>query len=239
MEKRTECIVVGGLAANCWLYQYTDKPDRSPLTGEEKWPCAVIDPGEEAQLIFSRLNELHWIPHYIFLTHGHYDHLSALPDLLESCRSLCKAHYGEDSAITVKTGIHRLDSHYLGTNSPEEHRVDFAATGGDPAHVDALWKPLPEADMVFDDGDRAGPFTVLHLPGHSPGSVGYYDEEAGVIFTGDTLFNKGYGRTDLPGGSWDQIRKSIQKLFTMKTDTKAYPGHGPKTFIKANKWNFL
>jgi glyoxylase-like metal-dependent hydrolase (beta-lactamase superfamily II) len=180
----------------------------------------VIDPGDEAGAIISRLRELRWVPLYIFLTHGHFDHLMALPDLLEA--------FGKDA----KAGIHRLDAHYLGKDAMRHHRDSFAAAGGNPVYFDTLRISLDEADILFEEGDKAGPFRVLHLPGHTPGSAGFYDETNGILFSGDTLFRGDRGRTDLPGGNEEEIQKSLKRLFSMKSGTVVCPGHGPATTIK-------
>jgi len=210
--KKIDSIVVGDIGANCWLYALEDEPDNSG-----KQFCAVIDPGDEAVRIIARLKELSWFPRYVFLTHGHFDHLAGLPDLLE--------HYD----LTI--GIHRLDADYLGKNALSVHIHSFSAAGGDPAFVKALWKPLPDADILFEEGDTAGPFKVLHVPGHSRGSVCFYDEKNGVLFSGDTLFRANWGRTDLPGGNENQIYKSLARLLSMNRDIVVCPGHGPATTI--------
>ena len=219
MEKRIDFITVGDIGTNCWLYPIDDKADDAK-------PCIVIDPGDEAPLIISRLKENNWIPQFIFLTHGHYDHLAALPDLVESCES---GVFGK--SIVPKIGIHRLDAIYLGEKSLQLHRSCFIAAGGASSYIDKLWKPLPEADILFEEGSSTGPFSIIHLPGHTPGSVGFYDEKTAVLFSGDTLFKGNRGRTDLPGGNETQIMLSIKKLLLMKSDITVCPGHGPITSI--------
>jgi len=72
---------------------------------------------------------------------------------------------------------------------------------------------------------------VLHLPGHTAGSVGLWDQSAGVLFSGDTLFRGDYGRTDLPGGSEELIFASLRRLFAMDGGIQVCPGHGPATTI--------
>ena len=213
---KIEFVTVGIIATNCWLYPLED-------AGSGRRPCVIIDPGDDAASIVSRLKELNWRPVYIFLSHGHIDHLAALPDLLDA--------YGGDRGPLPKTGIHRLDAHCLGKNSLEVHRESFIAAGGNPAFVDSLWKPMPEADVFFEEGDTAGPFRILHLPGHTRGSVGFYDEKAGILFSGDTLFKGNWGRTDLPGGNEAEIRQSLKRLLSLDKDTVVCPGHGPATTI--------
>ena len=222
METTIDSIVVGDIQTNCWLYLLEDVP---ALHGKRF--CAVIDPGDEGAEIASRLQALNWIPRYIFLTHGHFDHLAGVPKLLEACE---KGAFG-DKLPLPKIGIHGKDAQYLGKNALAAHRSSFAAAAGNADYVNALWQPLPEADIIFDEGDKAGPFTVLHVPGHTPGSVCLYDEKTGTLFTGDTLFQQGYGRTDLPGGNWNQLQQSLKRLFAMKGETNVYPGHGEATTI--------
>jgi len=228
METKIDSIVVGDIQTNCWLYATEDAPDRAG-----KKSCIVIDPGDEAEVIVSRLQKLNWFPVYIFLTHGHFDHLAGLPDLLDACR---KGAFG--SGPLPKTGIHRLDAHYLGKGALSVHRGSFSAAGGSPAYVDALWKPLPDADTLFEEGDAAGPFRVLHIPGHSPGCVGFYDEKINVLFSGDTLFRGDCGRTDLPGGNQKQLQQSLKRLLSMDGEIIVCPGHGEATTIKEELTTF-
>ena len=222
MEKNIDNVVVGDIQTNCWLYALDDAADSSG-----KRLCAVIDPGGNAELIVSRLAQLNWVPRYILLTHGHYDHSAGLPELLAASEKSA----GGDTPLP-QIGIHRQDAHCLGENSLATHRASMAAAGGSPAYVDALWQPLPEADILFEEGDTVGPFKVLHVPGHTAGSVCYYDEKAGILFTGDTLFQGDHGRTDLPGGNMDQLRQSLKRLLSMKGETLVCPGHEETTTIK-------
>jgi glyoxylase-like metal-dependent hydrolase (beta-lactamase superfamily II) len=76
-----------------------------------------------------------------------------------------------------------------------------------------------------------GPFKVLHLPGHSPGSAGFLLEQEKILLSGDTLFRAGIGRTDLPGGDWPALQKSLDRLLSMDPAIVVYPGHGPLTTI--------
>ena len=224
MTKKIDCISVGDIETNCWLYLLESELTDSGENNSQS--CIIIDPGDEAHLILKRLKELNWIPSNIFLTHGHFDHLSALPKLLVE---LQKTFAG----LRPKIGIHRKDAHYLGKNSLAVHQASFASVGGNPAYVETLFNALPEADILFEEGDTAGPFKVLHLPGHTPGSVGFFDEKGDILFSGDTLFNGDWGRTDLPGGSEAQIKQSLRRLLSLKGKIMVLPGHGPASTIEA------
>ncbi|MDR2020315.1 MAG: MBL fold metallo-hydrolase [Treponema sp.] len=204
-------VIVGEIATNCWIV---------PLDGESGG-CALIDPGADPQTIIARLQRQGYRPVYILLTHAHFDHIAALPDLAAS--------YGG-----VEIAIHREEAGRLGPESHEIHRRDFAAAGN-VSYVDSLWKPMPPPTRLLAEGDRIGPFKVLHLPGHSPGSSGFLLEEEKLLFSGDTLFKAGIGRTDLPGGDWDTLRRTLERLFAMDGDIRVHPGHGPVTTIGGEK----
>jgi len=78
-------------------------------------------------------------------------------------------------------------------------------------------------------------FEIINTPGHTPGSICLYFPEEKVLFSGDTLFRMGYGRTDLPGGNMSQLITSLDHLFTLPSDTRVFPGHGDFTTISAEK----
>jgi glyoxylase-like metal-dependent hydrolase (beta-lactamase superfamily II) len=214
MERIIECLTVGGISTNCWIYS---------LPAEEG-ACAVIDPGDEAPRIAALVRELNLYPKYLLLTHGHFDHLAALPDLAAAFQ----APGGENRPLVV---IHNDDACYVGKGAFGIHRESMTAAGGSDGYVRSLWKPMPEADILLSGGDVIGPFRTIHLPGHTPGSVGYLDEEAGVLFSGDTLFCGDYGRTDLPGGDFAKLVSSLKKLFALEGNVHVCPGHGPPTTI--------
>ena len=93
-----------------------------------------------------------------------------------------------------------------------------------------------EAEELGDEIAVCGiRFRVLHTPGHTRGSVCYYDAENGILFSGDTLFCAGFGRMDLYGGSPAQMRTSLRSLFELPEDTQVCCGHGPMTCIQAEK----
>ena len=86
-------------------------------------------------------------------------------------------------------------------------------------------------DSLLEEGDLIGNFRVIHSPGHTPGSICLYNEEEGILFSGDTIFKNGYGRTDFPGGDQQTLFNSIRKLLQLPDETMVLPGHGPSTTI--------
>jgi glyoxylase-like metal-dependent hydrolase (beta-lactamase superfamily II) len=129
---------------------------------------------------------------------------------------------------------------YLGADSLAAHRRSFAAAGA-PYYVDQLWESMPDADTTLAEGDKIEIFTVLHLPGHTKGSIAFFDKTNGRLYSGDTLFNAGVGRTDLPGGDTDALEASLARLFKLDGNIAVFPGHGPSTTIaheshSAHQW---
>ena len=117
--------------------------------------------------------------------------------------------------------IHALDEPML-----RDPNKNMAVMIGQELAVAALAVPLKEGDQVTAAGIA---FTVLHTPGHTPGSVCY--QAGNALFTGDTMFRHGYGRTDLPGGSWDDLYQSMKRLLLLQKDFTVYPGHDDTTTI--------
>ena len=161
----------------------------------------VIDPAAEIDRILSEASAAGLTITHIVNTHGHVDHISGNADMKER--------------TGVRIIIHEDDASMLVSTPPMMLRM-FGA------------KPSPPADMTVRDGDRitvgAIELEVIHTPGHSPGGMALYTP--GYVFTGDTLFVEGLGRTDLPGGSWDVMYQSImQRLMTLPDETVVLPGH--------------
>ncbi|MDR1637251.1 MAG: MBL fold metallo-hydrolase [Treponema sp.] len=223
---RIDRLVLGAIATNCWIVAYPpdgkDGPEGASAGEIIAGLCAVIDPAEQAGLIIAHLNRRRLRPAHILLTHGHFDHLAALPDLAGA--------YPE-----ALIAVHREDARYLGGGALEVHRESFSAAGGSAAYVDGLWKAMPAPSRLLEDGDRIGPFTVLSLPGHTPGSAGFYLPEENTLFSGDTLFQGDCGRVDLPGGEQGKIEESLKRLLAMDGGIRVLPGHGPDTSIAAER----
>jgi glyoxylase-like metal-dependent hydrolase (beta-lactamase superfamily II) len=171
----------------------------------------IIDPGGEAKRILKKVSDLKLDIKLVVLTHGHIDHVGALGEVKEASGADIAAHADDvktlgDGSLSVLLGI-----------SPSA---------------------LPPPDRLLEDGDKIDignlNFIVRHTPGHSPDSICLLGE--GVVFSGDTLFNYGIGRADLPGGNPSQLMDSIRtKLMVLADNMVVYPGHGPKTTIGAER----
>jgi len=171
----------------------------------------IIDPGDEAEVILRNVKDLELAIKFIVLTHTHIDHIGALKEVKEATGAEVAIHADEAQALQENSV-----SAMFGLSYPT---------------------PLPP-DRLLQDGDSMDigglHFSVLHTPGHSPGGICLLGQ--GVVFSGDTLFNYGIGRTDLPGGNYSQLMNSIHtKLMTLPDNTTVYPGHGPDTTIGAER----
>jgi len=173
----------------------------------------VIDPADEAGGILRVIKKLGLTVRLIVLTHGHADHIAALKEVKE--------------ATGAEIAVHASDSAY-------HNQQAFALAFG-------LYCPAPPPpDRLLKGGDSldigALRFKVIHTPGHTPGGICLLGH--GVLFSGDTLFNYGIGRYDLPGGDYKQLMNSLrEKLMALSDETTVYPGHGPETTIGAERHN--
>ena len=181
---KVKLLRVGPIGTNCYILE----DDQTNL-------AAVIDPGDEPELIQEALEKEGVEVRYLLLTHGHYDHTTAVPAL----------HRVYPQADIY---IHQADANGAGSTL-------FPLAG----EVDDL-KLYDEGDVIRL-GDHE--IQVLHTPGHSPGSVTLKVED--VLFTGDTLFAGSCGRTDLAGGSYAEIMASLKKLGQLPGDYHVCPGH--------------
>lgn len=184
---------------------------------EETRECAVIDCGAfsnvDNMVLSCFIGENKLTPVLALQTHCHFDHIFGLQWLYDRYGAIPMCH-------KLEKAIYDMQDELLS----ESFNIDFELE-------------LPPIEDFFEDGDEIelgrGKIKVIHTPGHTPGGVCFYIEEDKTLISGDTLFCHGMGRTDLPGGNWEQEMLSIRnRLLTLPGDTKVLCGHGPSTTIE-------
>jgi hydroxyacylglutathione hydrolase len=184
------------------------------LSAGKKRRAVIIDPGEEEEKIFRVLERHGLVPGIVVNTHGHYDHIG------------CDDNFG------VPVSVHTDDVEML-----LQPQLNFSITMGRFCKVRSPLNTVGHGQRISEDEIV---LEVIHTPGHSPGSISLLLREprSDVLFTGDTLFCGGIGRTDLAGGSEKQLFESIrERLLVLPDKTSIYPGHGPASTIGDEKKN--
>ncbi|OIU71015.1 MBL fold metallo-hydrolase [Rossellomorea aquimaris] len=173
--------------------------------------CLIVDPGAEGEKLVSWLNENNLKPLAILLTHAHFDHIGAV-DTIRGTYDIPVYIDEKESDWLADPGLN--GSGLFGMGQIQAGPADRIITS--------------ENTLTIDD------FTlrVFKTPGHSPGSLSYYVQSEGIVFAGDTLFMGSIGRSDLPGGSHQELLSSIHDhLLTLPEETEVLPGHGPATSV--------
>lgn len=182
-------LALGSYQTNCYILRNADSAS-----------CAVIDPGYEANTILTLLQKEGLSLDAILLTHGHFDHVGAVKELVQSTGCRLWMQERDYSQLRTPTNLYL----YPLTNCK---------------------KPVV---CFCQEGERISAggltFRVMETPGHTWGSVCYLCEDA--MFSGDTLFAGACGRVDLPGGDGEAMRSSLERLAEIRTDYRVFPGHG-------------
>ncbi|MCL2565293.1 MAG: MBL fold metallo-hydrolase [Defluviitaleaceae bacterium] len=183
---------------------------------ENTLEAAVIDPGGSADKLMDTAKENGLTIKYILLTHGHFDHIAGANELKVLSGAQVIAFEDEDELL-------------------KSADMNLSLIGMGKGVIINSDKLLKEGDFV-DVGN--GKLALIHTPGHTAGGVCYYDEENGILFSGDTLFKGTTGRYDLPTSDGAALFASIKKkLFTLPDDVKVLPGHEASTTIGFEKAN--
>jgi len=178
----------------------------------DKGKAVLIDAGVKSEKVLSIANELNVKIEIIILTHGHIDHVTELDNLSKDTKAKVYIHVDDEMSLS-------------------DARYNVSAYTGNATTFECKYETLKDGSIIHL-GELE--FKIIHTPGHTPGSICI--EVNNNLFSGDTLFNSGYGRVDLPNGSFEDIYKSIvDKLFVLPCDMTVYPGHGSSTTIEKEK----
>ncbi|HBC86628.1 MAG TPA: hypothetical protein DCZ94_06720 [Lentisphaeria bacterium] len=196
--KNFTIVQVGFIDVNCYLIP------------SEKDSCLyIIDPGSEPEKILGEIDNSKHKDFRILLTHGHVDHIGAVPELTKKL-PVSKLYLHKDDLPLYK--------------SPDNCLLPWIP----------LVKNLPEPSTEIENCE----FRIIHTPGHTRGAVCFLFERLNALFSGDTIFQASVGRTDLPGGSHDRLMDSIRKkIFKLPDNLDIFPGHGPSTTVGFEKEN--
>lgn len=174
----------------------------------------VIDPSWDGEVIAKTAAEQGWQIKEIWLTHAHFDHIGGIADLVK--------------ALTKEPPV------YLHSDDYELYK-----SGGSAArfgiHIEPGPEPTPLAQgQILQVGSYS--FEARHTPGHRPGHCIFYCAQTASLFSGDLLFYRSVGRTDLPGGNWTDLERSIrEQVYTLPDETRIYSGHGESTSVGEEK----
>jgi hydroxyacylglutathione hydrolase len=173
--------------------------------------CLIFDPGSEGEKLIRSIEQQGWEPLAILLTHAHFDHIGAINDLLIRWKLPIYLHEKEKAWLSNPSL--NGSAYFIGEKVQVAHEPHCL-----------------QNETTLTIGSFA--LEVLETPGHSPGSVSYYCPEIEAVFSGDVLFAGSIGRTDLLGGNYEELMRSIhERLLVLPEETALLPGHGPETTI--------
>lgn len=200
-------LILGELQTNCYLVY-----DQNTKQG------IIIDPADDANFISEQVLSLKIVPTGIYTTHGHFDHLLAANEL--------------QLAFAIPFYVHEKDL-FLVNNLAKNAAfwTKRKIIERSPKEV----RPLRGQTSTRTVLGKDSPFQVIHTPGHTPGSICLHFPEENILFTGDTLFSDGVGRTDLSYSSEKDLALSLEKISKLPPKTKIYPGHGPSSTLQICK----
>lgn len=206
---RIEPFALGPFETNCYLV-YEGSP--AAAAGGECW---IVDASFQPAPMAARVEELKLRPTLLVLTHAHADHIAGVNEMLsrfDGCKLL----------------IHEAEEQWL-----SDPARNLSQSFGLPITTRAADRLLRDGDVLELGRLR---WQVLHTPGHSPGGITLYCDQAGTALVGDALFAGSIGRTDFPGSDFDTLAASIRsKLYTLPEQTRILPGHGPESTVGREK----
>jgi len=207
---------------NVKIFEFNPISENTYVAYDETNECVIIDPGcffpEEKALLLDFILDNDLVIKHLLNTHLHFDHVFGNHFIYEQ--------------FNLETEANKDDEFLLEQLPTQMKMFGFSSEG---VEVPKIGKYLVENDVVTFGNQR---MVVLKIPGHSPGSIVFYNEEAGCVFVGDVLFRGSVGRSDLVGGNHQQLIDGIkEKLLKLPLDTVVYSGHGPLTTIREEMRN--
>ena len=192
--------------------------ERCSVVWDDDRKCAIIDPGaereEEKEQLARFISKEGLQVQAILLTHAHFDHIYGLMDAVRRYNVPVYMHPNEEKTLATNDELCRK----FGISIPERPMETIRANADDHIHIGSL------------------DFEVIATPGHTPGGVSYLERKEKALFCGDTLFAGAIGRSDFPGGDYDELMESIMiGLMQLDGDINIYPGHGPNTDIATER----
>ena len=203
---------------------------RCSVVWDDSLSCAIVDPGcssdAEISELTSFISSRGLKPVCIMLTHGHFDHVLGVADLVSRYDNLPVYMHPADKATLAGN---EYFTKWFGAPLPASFEtVDICEACPSECCTDG--PDDPKCISVIEVGGLR--FNVIETPGHTPGGVSFYEPAEKVLFSGDSLFAGDIGRTDHPGGDYEMLMKSILgKLVTLEGSVTVFPGHGPCTDI--------
>jgi hydroxyacylglutathione hydrolase len=220
-EKKLELqtFPIGKLGCNCSILY-------SPHTRE----AIAIDPGNDAELFLARVEKLNVKVKFLLHTHAHFDHIGQSDTIRDKIGTPIYLHKGD---LFLYEALPQQGS-FFGDKVARPEGIDHFIE-----HEEEFALELSRDDnSEIKDPHLKNVLKSIHTPGHTPGSCSFYCEafDQPMLFSGDTLFANSIGRTDLPGGDFDQIIHSIKnRILTLAPETIVIPGHGASTVLHQEK----
>lgn len=200
-------IILGVCNANCYI-----------VSDENKNAC-IFDVPDNGEGLWDYIESKNLSLQAVIITHAHADHIMGIEKFMERAK---------EAQTHVKVYIHKADAPAMTDPATNLSNLLF----GEKFRYIGTLECLSDNDVI-NVGKMS--FKVLSTPGHTPGSACFYEEKENVLFSGDTLFNSSIGRVDFPGGSLEDMKKSLRRLFTLPDSCRVCPGHFGYTTIGDEK----
>lgn len=200
---------VGSYQCNC-----------SILYSDQTREALIIDPGNAHEVVLKKIKELNLVVKKLIHTHAHFDHIGKSSEIAVATGALLYLHLEDEFLYRALPAQGMFFGQIVGTPKPLDHHLE-----------DGM-------EFEFEDPEIKKFLTTMHTPGHTPGSCCFYTEyfDLPYLFSGDTLFKRSIGRSDLPGGNGETLIKSIKKkIFLLPDGTEVIPGHGDSTRLYEEK----